>query len=126
MTRRLNDDAQAVVDAHGEGADQPRHRLLGHDRGQVNPSVGSETQQAIYIYIWYATLSTSKRTNILNTRCNNDITENDDDALDVVRSPEPVAGLPEVARDVLEPVDGRREQVCLFFPGTCQSHHVHC
>ena len=57
MTRRLNDDAQAVVDAHGERADQPRHGLFGHDRGQVNPSVGSETQQAIYIYIhvWYAT-----------------------------------------------------------------------
>ena len=46
MTRRLNDDAQTVLDAHGEGADHPRHGLLGHVDGQVDATVRPTTHDA--------------------------------------------------------------------------------
>ena len=41
------------------------------------------------------------------------------DVLDVVRSPQPVARLAVVARDVLEAVDGRSEEILLGLLRTC-------
>ncbi len=43
----LSDNAQAIVNTHGEGTDDPRHGLLWNICFQVNPTIRSESKHSI-------------------------------------------------------------------------------